>query len=347
MIYDHYEAPEGLAKLTHRKDRIMEIKPRGYQDKSDLLAIGSLIRQIYQLDPYYNSWSFALYDIWAQRKLGDQEVFGITDWQQNIRLWEEQKTGLLGAAVFRDPDLVKMITFPEHQNLLIPMLDWVEARCRQKVISDKQLKIETSDHNPFFEKLLVSQGYEKGSGYYIYREKDLTARQNELVILPPGFAIQHIASANDLKKFHCGTELVFNFPDNPDVYQILRQAPSFVPELDLIVLSPRGEIASFGSIWFDRSLSLAEFEPVGTVPEFRKLGLGSALIAEACNRLRTLGCRKVTVMSWSESVGANRLYERAGLLPKTKKNYWKWDQQKNLFRTTDSSRSTSKRGGKH
>lgn len=314
------------------RNRKMEIKQRAYKNKADLRAIGALIRQIYQLDPYWNSWSFALYDIWAQRKLGDQEVFGITDWQQNIRLWEDQQAGLLGAAVFRDPDLVKMITFPEHQNLLIPMLDWVEARCRQKAIPDQQLKIETSEHNPFLEKLLVSQGYEKDPGYNIYREKDLTARQNELVILPPGFTIRQIDSANDLEKFHRGTGLVFNFPDNPDVYQILRQAPSFLPELDLIVLSPEGEIASFGSIWFDQMLSLAEFEPVGTIPEFRKLGLGSALIAETCNRLRTLGCRKVTVMSWSESVGANRLYERAGFLPKTKKNYWKLDQSENQFR---------------
>jgi len=301
----------------------MEIKSRGYQDQSDLSAIGSLIRQVYQTNPYWNSWSFALYDIWSQRKLGDQEVFGITDWQHDIRLWEDQKKILLGAAVFRDSDLVKLITFPDHKNLLIPMLDWVEARGHQKAIPDEKIKIETSECNPFLEKLLLSQGYATEPGHYIYREKDLTGGQNELVILPPGFSIQHIESRDDLKKFHQGTALVFNFPDNPDVYQILRQAPSFVPELDLIVLSPEGQIASFGSIWFDQRLSLAEFEPVGTVPEFRKQGLGSAVIAEACNRLRGLGCRKVSVMSWSESVGANRLYQRAGFLPKIRKNYWR------------------------
>jgi ribosomal protein S18 acetylase RimI-like enzyme len=301
----------------------MEIQSRGYLDKSDLSAIGSLIRQVYQIDPYWNSWSFALYDIWSQRKLGDQEVFGMTEWQHDMRLWEDHKKTLLGAAVFRDPDLVKLITFPDHKNLMVPMLDWIEARGHQKALPDEKIKIETSERNPFLEKLLLSQGYEKDQGYYIYREKNLTSRQNELVILPAGFSIQHIESRNDLKKFHRGTELVFNFPDNPDVYQILRQAPSFVPELDLIVLSPDGQIASFGSIWFDQHLSLAEFEPVGTVPEFRKRGLGSALIAEGCNRLRRLRCRKVSVMSWSESAGANRLYQRAGFLPKIKKNYWR------------------------
>jgi mycothiol synthase len=301
----------------------MEIQSRGYQDQSDLSAIGSLIRQVYQIDPYWNSWSFALYDIWSQRKLGDQEVFGMAEWRHDLRLWEDRNKNLLGAAVFRDPDLVKLITFPDHKYLLVPMLDWVEARGHQKALPNEKIKIETSERNLFLEKLLLSQGYEKDPGHYIYREKDLTGRQNELVILPPGFSIQHINSSEDLKKFHRGTELVFNFPDDPDVYQILRQALSFVPELDLIVLTPEGQIASFGSIWFDQRLSLAEFEPIGTLPEFRKRGLGSAVIAEGCNRLRWLGCRKVSLMSWSESVEANRLYQRTGFLPQIRKNYWR------------------------
>ena len=302
----------------------MKPTPRPYRNPSDLQAIGRLIRQIHALAPGLNSWSFALYDIWSQRKLGDQGVFGITNWQQDIRLWEGNGTGLVGAAVFRDPHFVKLILHPEHLDLVRPMLDWVEFRFQEKELAGKQLTIETIATNIVLKVLLISRNYEIDPGHYIFREKELRPSPGEPVVLPPGFTLQHIETADDLKKFHRGTELVFNFPDNPEVYQTLQQAPSFVPELDLILLSPDGEIASFGSVWFDRDLSLAEFEPVGTVPEYRQLGLGSALIAEACNRLRTLGCRKVTVMSWSESPGANRLYENAGFLPIVKKNYWKW-----------------------
>lgn len=300
----------------------MKFQSRPYQNYTDLLAIGTLIRRIYSLDPYWNSWSFALYDIWAQRKIGDQEFFRNTDWQKDIRLWEDTQTGLVGAAIFRDPAFVKLIVLPGHRDLMNLMLDWVEMRFLEKGIADKKLTIESIEGSPFFEKLLASRGYKKESGHYIFREKKLSTSSDESVRLPSRFSIKHIETKADLKKFHRGTELVFNFPDNPVVYQILRQAPSFVSELDLILLSPTGEIASFCSVWFDRTLSLAEFEPVGTLPEFRKLGLGKALIAEACNRLRALECQKVTVMSWSESVGANRLYDSAGFLPKIKKNYW-------------------------
>ena len=108
-----------------------------------------------------------------------------------------------------------------------------------------------------------------------------------------------------------------------DVYQILRQARSFHSELDLIILSEDGVVAALASVWFDKGLSLAEFEPVATVPDFRKLGLGTAIIQEACNRLKAMGCQILSVQSWSESVPANRLYEGAGLEPKAVKNYWK------------------------
>jgi mycothiol synthase len=301
----------------------MKIHQRSYRDQHDLSAIGALTRQTYTLAPYWNSWSFALYDIWALRKLGDQEVFGITDWQEDICLWEDDTLGLVGAAVFREPHFVKLISSPAARNLVVPMLDWVEYRFQEKDLSGRQLTIEAIACNCYLEDILTARNYVKDAGHYIFRQKELGSTPDEPVALPPGFSLRHIETAEDLQKFHCGTGIVFNFPDNPEVYQILRQAPSFVPELDLILLSPEGKIAAFGSVWFDRSLSLAEFEPVGTLPEFRKMGLGKALIAEACNRLRMLECEKVTVMSWSESVGANRLYESAGLLPKTQKNYWR------------------------
>ena len=50
----------------------MGFQERAYRNEGDLQAIGGMIREIFRRDPGWNSWSFALYDIWAQRKLGDQ-----------------------------------------------------------------------------------------------------------------------------------------------------------------------------------------------------------------------------------------------------------------------------------
>ena len=100
--------------------------------------------------------------------------------------------------------------------------------------------------------------------------------------------------------------------------------PRVVARFLHLVLSETGEVAAFCTAWLEQENGVAEFEPVGTVPGYRKRGLGAAVMAEACHRLRSLGCRKVTVNSWSESVGANKLYEAAGLQAKGKINSWQW-----------------------
>jgi ribosomal protein S18 acetylase RimI-like enzyme len=87
-------------------------------------------------------------------------------------------------------------------------------------------------------------------------------------------------------------------------------------------MSSQDEIAAFCSVWIDRENDLAEFEPVGTVPAFQKRGLASALMADASNRLRAMRCPKVTVFSWSESAGANKLYEGVGLKVKDSVRNW-------------------------
>ena len=172
------------------------------------------------------------------------------------------------------------------------------------------------------EGLLADRGYKKKPGYYTFREKPLDPNVTEPIHLPAGFTIKHIETADELLGFFQAVQAVFNFLDNVDIYQVLRKAPSFRSELDLIIKSPDDEVAAISSTWFDEKLSLAEFEPLGTVPDYRKMGLGTALIAETSNRLSWMGCRILSVHSWSESEGANAVYSGAGLLPKFKKNYW-------------------------
>jgi ribosomal protein S18 acetylase RimI-like enzyme len=85
----------------------------------------------------------------------------------------------------------------------------------------------------------------------------------------------------------------------------------------------QNQIAAFCSVWLDHENHIAEFEPVGTMPQFQKQGLGAALIAHACNRLRAMNCPKVKVESWSESVGANKLDSACGLMDKDRIYSWK------------------------
>ena len=51
------------------------------------------------------------------------------------------------------------------------------------------------------------------------------------------------------------------------------RSPAYVAAHDLVVVAPDGRIAAFTVIWPDAETSLAQFEPVGTDPDFQRIGL--------------------------------------------------------------------------
>jgi len=304
----------------------MRINDRPYRDKEDLLQIGRLIRHAHAQAPHCNAWSFARFDIWAQRRIGDEQVHGIRDWQQAVRLWEVERGDFAGAVWFPYDHSAALAYDPERSQVVESMLAWAEIRYTENGATDKRLGVEAMASNAFLEQLLQSRGYIKPEEHFLIREKALDGGQVEPVPLPTGFHVQPIETVEELGAFLRAVEVVFNFPDPVEVYRIVQQAPSYVPELDLILLSVDREVAAFCTAWLDRESGIAEFEPVGTMPEYRRRGLGAALLADASNRLRSAGCRKATVFSWSESPGANKLYAAAGMLGMERMYKWQWQR---------------------
>lgn len=301
----------------------MTLHHRPYQRSIDLLSIGQLIRGAYAIAPNWNTYSFARFDIWAQRRISDEVLLKETAWQSDVRLWETGDGLLVGAVFFESDRDAMLIGHPDWPDLIEPMLDYAEARYLEKG-STEPLMIEAMESNVARCELLKSRGYTLYSGHFIHRHKPLDPAVIEPVNLPPGFSIKSMATRADLEQYLPAVFAVFGRSGTVDSDPFLTQAPSYVPELDLMVMSDQNEVASFCTVWVDPVNHYAEFEPVGTVPSFQKRGLGLALLAHAANRLRAMGCALVTVQSWSTSEGANKLYQAAGLLPKDNQLNWCW-----------------------
>ncbi|WP_329427099.1 GNAT family N-acetyltransferase [Streptosporangium sp. NBC_01495] len=60
-------------------------------------------------------------------------------------------------------------------------------------------------------------------------------------------------------------------------------------ELDCVVVAPDGRAASYCLIWLDDANGVGEMEPVGTHPDFRRMGLARAACLYALHRLREAG----------------------------------------------------------
>jgi len=136
----------------------------------------------------------------------------------------------------------------------------------------------------------------------------------ESPVLPKGFHIQSMADDNNLEKRCKAFGTGFNHPDPLEwpsliAYETLQNAPDYHKDQDIVVVSPNGEFASFCLIWHDEPNQLAILEPVGTQPEFRRMGLAREAVYEAIRRVAVKGVEKVIV-------GSNQqFYKSIGFTP--------------------------------
>ena len=156
----------------------------------------------------------------------------------------------------------------------------------------------------------------------VMREKPLANTPHETVSLPWGYSIR-VLDESEWQHYFEAVHVVFNMLDTHEAFASIQRAPSNVHTLHLNVVNEQNQIAAFCSVWLDRENNVAEFEPVGTVPQFQKQGLAGALMAHACNRLRDMNCPQVNVESWSESVGANKLYSAGGFMEQDRLYSWR------------------------
>jgi ribosomal protein S18 acetylase RimI-like enzyme len=95
-------------------------------------------------------------------------------------------------------------------------------------------------------------------------------------------------------------------------YLRFMESHAYESERDLVVIAADGRIAAFAIFWPDTECSLAQFEPVGTDPDFQRRGLARALIAAALERLATMGIRRARVQTNGTNAGAIACYRACG-----------------------------------
>jgi ribosomal protein S18 acetylase RimI-like enzyme len=73
-----------------------------------------------------------------------------------------------------------------------------------------------------------------------------------------------------------------------------------------------GQIGAFCIVWPDPLNKVGLFEPVGTHPDFKRRGLGKAVMSEALHRLQERGMVEACVCTNANNTPAVKLYESVG-----------------------------------
>lgn len=143
---------------------------------------------------------------------------------------------------------------------------------------------------------LEAEGYEP-SDVNRWFSWDLT---DELPVpdLPSGWDLRPINGEKEANPRRAAAHAAFesNMPSAMHLQRYLgfMRSPVYVPERDLVAISPQGEIVSFMVWWADAS-GVAQIEPFGTHPDFQRQGIGRALIYHGLAEMKAAGMHTARV----------------------------------------------------
>ena len=307
----------------------MKLTMRPYHCEDDYWRIRAFLREVLLLNNLrIHSWEVPRLDYWRWHCIANCGYGPPVE--QVTYLWETPGGEI--AAVLN----------PESRGEAFLQIDprWRTPELEEEMIdlAEQQLAVTTPEGrrelavwahqgDTLREDILTRRGYRQGSRPEYQRIRHLNGSIPD-VPAPPGYTIRSLGGVDDLPARSWASWRGFH-PNEPDEnyqgwewYPNVQRCPLYRRDLDIVAEAPGGEIAAFCTMWYDDVTRVGMFEPVATVPEHQKLGLGKAVMFEAMRRVQHLGATHVTVGGFSEA--ANALYAST-VSPEYELFYW-WEK---------------------
>lgn len=313
----------------------MKAKLKAFNYQRDFLRVRDFLSQTFKLYGRSVNWRIERWEYtfhfvapflanWGENPPSRKTADAALKYLESLTgLWETESGDIAGVVNIEHPDLTHpgfgeffIQRHPDHLDLIPEMLDFAESNLVDP--GQKRLFIYADPDDHILRQHLDVHGFEafteqtETESLFNLSDQPLP----ETPDLPEGFTCQSMADDNNLEKRCKAFGRAFNHPDPlewPSVisYERLQDAPDYHLEQDIVIAAPDGEFASFCLIWLDKENKLASLEPVGTQPEYRRMGLAREAIYEAIRRVSTKGAEKVIVGSSAQ------FYQDIGFVPTT------------------------------
>lgn len=239
---------------------------------------------------------------------------------QKIGIWEYNNR-VVGIVTHDNADgEVYLVVDEDFSDIRSQMLDYaVKHYC-----SNNKVKVIIPDTDVEFQMQAKDYGFrptiENEKVALLHTDADLS------YALPQGYEIVSLKEEYDLFKYNSVLYQGFNHGNNVptcksaiEKRKVELSSPSVNLDLKIAVKSPEGEFVSFCGMWYDYKTENALVEPVATVPEYRKRGLGKAAVLEAVNRCAKLGAKRAYVGS------GQQFYYNIGFVPYATETWWEYN----------------------
>lgn len=184
---------------------------------------------------------------------------------------------------------------PRHAELVDEVIDWYDATA-----AGTERTVLAGAADEFALERWAAHGYEPDpvalgdtGSWTQLNERDLT--DLERPVLPDGFRFRTADEAGPEAAVQAHHDAWAPSPYTVESYEGVRQTVAYRGDLHILVEAPNGTMAASTIMWLDEVNQTAEFEPVGTHPDYRRLGLGRAMLLHGMHLARAAGATHMTV----------------------------------------------------
>jgi GNAT superfamily N-acetyltransferase len=184
---------------------------------------------------------------------------------------------------------------PGHSELVDEVIGWYEG-----VTAGTVRTVTPQAADEFARKRWAAHGYktdpaslgDTGSWTQL-NQRDLNALVQP--VLPDGFRFRTADEAGPQAAVQAHVDAWAPSTYSAEGYEGVRRTPAYRGDLHVLVEAPDGTMAASTIMWLDEANKTAEFEPVGTHPGYRRLGLGRAMLRHGMRLAREAGANHMTV----------------------------------------------------
>ncbi|MCX7709728.1 MAG: GNAT family N-acetyltransferase [Clostridia bacterium] len=298
----------------------MSIKLRQYTKEAgfteDFIKVRDFLKRIYQPGYQYGNW---LWNRW--------------EWMFSLPYLDETKLSKIGLWE-SDGEIVALATYemllgdawfsmaPEFGCLKRELAEYAfEYLSKTDEHGNRSLNMNIDDKDKEFREIALDLGFQETKDLEQTAEFIIPGQFSE-VSLPEGYSIVSLSEENDLNKINRVLWRGFNHPGEVPDEEIQgriksQSGPDFNKDITMAVKAPNGNFVSYSGMWYDPNTDYAIVEPVATDPDYRRMGLGKAVVLEGIRRCGEMGGKVAYVGS------GQQFYYAIGFKPLLENRWWK------------------------
>jgi len=297
----------------------MRVSSRAYRHERDYEAVARFLTRTYVQEANHRGWPEPRWEYMhahpdQHAKVPLFERFGV---------WEDDGE-MVGLVHFEDRLGVCYVQLDSrYPSLQADTLAYAEQHLAAEFKVGTAVHVYIDDADEEFRSVAASRGFEKMDP----KHSEVTSRLEIPAPFPEinvrdGFRLTSLADEFDVEKVHRCMHRGFNHEGEPPAdglegRRIKLNSPNFRRDLTMAAVAPSGDFVAFCGIWPVPESTICYIEPVATDPDYRRMGLGTAVVMEAVRRCAIEGATIAVVGSEQE------FYQSMGFVECRSQSLWR------------------------